>query len=77
MVSYDDVEGIYITRMPGFCNALNELSKPTTAIIVVLGITIIFILAFSISNKKLRRQEEKEFLEYKKQKAKQDKDFFD
>ncbi len=68
LVEYEDVEGIYVTRIPGVGNIFNELAKPTTIIILVLGITVIFILLFQISNKKLKEQEQKEFLEYKKQK---------
>lgn len=71
LVEYKDVEGIYITRIPGVGNIFNELAKPTTIIILVLGVTVIFILLFQISNKKLKGQEQKEFLEYKKQKKEQ------
>ena len=71
LVEPQDVEGIYITRIPAFGTILNELSKPTTIIIILLGITIIFVLSFNISNKKLRKVEEAEFLEYKKMKEKE------
>lgn len=71
LVEYKDVEGIYITRIPGIGNIFNELAKPTTIIILVLGVTVIFILLFQISNKKLKEQEQQEFLEYKNQKKKQ------
>ncbi len=73
LVEYDDVEGIYIGRIIGIGNILYELSKPTTIIIVVFGVTIIFALLFHISNKKLKTQEELEFLEYKKMKEQQEK----
>lgn len=66
LVEYKDVEGIYVTRIPGFGNIFNELSKPTTIIILVIGVTLIFMLLFQISNKKLKEQERQEFLEYKK-----------
>ena len=68
LVEYKDVEGIYITRIPGIGTIMNELTKPTIIVIVILGVTIIFILLFQISNKKLKREEEQEFLEYKRQK---------
>lgn len=68
LVEYNDVEGIYIGRVPGFGTMLNELSKPTTIVILVLGVSVIFMLLFRISNKKLKSEEEKEFLEYKKMK---------
>lgn len=71
LVEYKDVEGIYITRIPGIGNIFNELAKPTTIIILVLGVTVIFILLFQISNKKLKEQEQQEFLEYKNKKKKQ------
>ncbi len=76
LVKYKDVEGIYITRIPGVGQALNELSKPTTMIIVLLGITIIFILLFSISNKKLRRKEQEEYRKYLKEKEQNKYNFF-
>ncbi len=66
LVEYQDVEGIYLFRIPGFGSMMNSLSEPTTLIILVLIITVIFILGFSISNKKQREEERKEFLEYKK-----------
>lgn len=75
LVEYKDVEGIYITRISGIGKALNELSKPTTIVIVILAITVIFILLFQISNKKLKRQEQEEYLEFLKERAKK-KDFF-
>lgn len=65
LVSFKDVEGIYITRIPGIGSIMNSLSEPTTIIILLLGITLIFIIGFMISNKKQREQERKEFLEYK------------
>ena len=76
MVKYKDVEGIYITRIPGVGQVLNELSKPTTMIIVILGITIIFILLFSISNKKIRKKEREEYMQYLKEKEKNKYNFF-
>ena len=74
LVEYKDVEGLYITRIPGIGNMLNELSKPTTVVIVGLGLTIIFILAFQINNSKYKDQEKQEFLEYKKMKEKEEKE---
>lgn len=68
MVELDDVEGIYVTRIPGVGSMLNSLSEPTTIIIVILGITVIFAVAFMLSNKKQVSQERLEFLEYKRQK---------
>lgn len=76
LVKYKDVEGIYITRIPGVGQALNELSKPTTMIIVVLGITIVFILLFSISNKKLRKKEQEEYRRYLREKEQNKYNFF-
>ena len=76
LVKYKDVEGIYITRIPGVGQALNELSKPTTMIIVILGITIVFILLFSISNKKLRKKEQEEYRRYLREKEQNKYNFF-
>jgi len=74
LVEYTDVEGIYITRIPGVGNIFDELAKPTTIIILFLGVTVIFVLLFQISNKKLKKQQEEEILEYKN---KQKEDFQD
>lgn len=76
LVKYKDVEGIYITRIPGIGQALNELSKPTTMIIVILGITIVFILLFSISNKKMRKKEQEEYRRYLREKEQNKYNFF-
>lgn len=72
LVEFDDVEGIYVTRIPGVGNMLNSLAQPTTIVIVVLGVTVIFGIAFVISNKKQRDEEQKEFLEYKRMKEEQE-----
>ena len=76
LVKYKDVEGIYITRIPGVGQILNELSKPTTMIIVILGITIVFILLFSISNKKMRKKEQEEYRRYLREKEQNKYNFF-
>lgn len=68
LVEYKDVEGIYKFRIPGVGNMFNSLAEPTTIIIIVLGITVIFGVAFYMSAKKEREREHEEFLAYKKQK---------
>ena len=68
LVEYEDVEGIYVGRIPGAGNLMNTLKEPSTVIIIGLGITVVFIIGYSISNKKLKEEEMKEFLEYKKAK---------
>ena len=68
LVSLDDIEGIYIGRIPGLGSMMSSLSEPTTILIVVLGITIVFVIGFSISSKKQREIERREFLEFKKMK---------
>lgn len=73
LVEYADVEGIYIGRIPGIGSMMSSLSEPTTIIIVVLGITVVFAIGYTLSNKKIREQEQKEFLEYKKMKEEQEK----
>lgn len=65
LVAYEDVEGIYVGRIPGIGSMMDSLSKPTTIIILVFGITAIFVIGFMISTKKQRDAERKEFLEYK------------
>lgn len=73
LVEPKDVEGIYKGRIPGVGNILNALAQPTTIVILVLGITLIFGLGFYVSTKKQRDKEHQEFLEYKKQKEKEEK----
>lgn len=68
LVEYKDVEGIYVGRIPGIGSVMDALAKPTTIIIVVLVITLIFGICYVQSNKKLRAEEQAEFLEYKKMK---------
>ncbi len=68
LVEYEDVEGIYVLRIPGIGSLMKSLSEPTTIIILLLGITIIFILGFTISTKKQRDLEHQEYLEYKRMK---------
>lgn len=74
LVEYEDVEGIYVTRFPGIGSMMNTLSEPTTVLVLVLGITIIFVIGFAISSKKQRDKELKEFLEYKLMKEKEEKE---
>ncbi len=73
MVEYKDVEGIYVLRIPNVGNMMNSLAQPTTILIVVMGITIIFIIGFMISNKKQQEADRKEYLEYKKMKEEEEK----
>ncbi len=71
LVSYDDVEGLYVMRIPGIGNMMNSLAEPTTVVVLVLLISAIFMIGFSISTKKQRELEREEFLEYKKMKEEQ------
>jgi len=66
LVEYEDVEGIYVGRIPNVGNIMNSLSEPTIVMILGLGITIIFVVGYSISNKKIKDAEREEFLEYKR-----------
>ena len=68
LVEYKDVEGIYVGRVPLVGTILNELAKPVNAVILVMGITIIFILLFQRSSRKIKLEEQAEFLAYKKEK---------
>ena len=63
-----DIEGIYVGRIPGIGSMMSSLAEPTTIIMLVLGVTVIFVIGFSISTKKQRELERKEFLEYKRMK---------
>ena len=68
LVEYKDVEGIYVGRVPLVGTILNELAKPVNAVILVMGITIVFILLFQRSSRKIKLEEQAEFLAYKKEK---------
>ncbi len=68
LVEYSDVEGVYQYRIPHVGHLFNQLASPTIIIIIVLGLTIIFGLAFYASTKRQREKEHREFLEYKRQK---------
>lgn len=73
LVEFEDVEGIYIKRIPGIGNAMNSLADPNTIIIVVLGVTVIFAVGFMINSKKEKDAEQAEFLEYKRLKELEEK----
>jgi len=67
LVAIEDVEGLYMTRIPGIGTIMNRLAEPTTIMMVGVGITMIFVISFVISSKKQQEAERKEFLEYKRQ----------
>ncbi len=68
LVEYKDVEGIYVGRVPLVGTMLNELAKPVNAVILVMGITIVFILLFQRTSRKIKLEEQAEFLAYKREK---------
>ncbi len=68
LVEFEDVEGIYVGRIPGIGSIMDTLAKPTSIIIILLGLTVIFVVGFTISTQKQRKIEQKEFLEFKTQK---------
>ncbi len=68
LVEYKDVEGIYIGRIPGLGSIMKSVSEPTTIMVIVIGITIIFVIGFMISNRKQQEKDREEFLEYKRKK---------
>lgn len=74
LVKFKDVEGLYMFRVPTIGSAMDALAKPTTIVIVLLIITILFVLGFTISTKKQRELEQKEFMEFKKLKDELKKD---
>jgi len=74
LVEKSDVEGIYIMRVPGIGSMMQSLSQPTTIMVLVVGITVIFIIGFTISNKKQQEKERQEFLEFKLMKEQQEKE---
>ncbi len=66
IVEYGDVEGQYITRLPSMGSIMNSFSEPITFIILIVCITAVFVIGFTISNRKMVNKERQEFLEYKK-----------
>lgn len=72
LVEFSDVEGIYIARFPSLGSMMKSLSEPVTILIVFFGITLIFVVGFSISNKHQRDLERLEFLEYKRKKEEEE-----
>lgn len=73
LVALEDVEGLYIGRLPGIGSIMDSLAKPTVILILVFGITAIFVIGFMISNKKQMDAERREFLEYKMRKELEEK----
>lgn len=71
LVSEDAVEGIYVGRIPGLGSMMDKLAQPTTIIILILGVTIIFVVGFMISTKKQSELEKKEYMEFKLMKEKE------
>jgi len=74
LVEMKDVEGLYLFRVPGLGSIMDTLAKPTTIIIVLLLITVLFGLGFTISTKKQRDKEREEYKEFKKLKEQLEKD---
>lgn len=74
LVEKSDVEGIYMMRIPGIGSMMQSLSQPTTIMVLVVGITVIFVIGFTISNKKQQEIERQEFLEFKLMKEQQAKE---
>lgn len=72
LVAYEDVEGIYKTRIPGFGTMFNTLAKPTSIIIIIVGVTAVFFVSFVVTTKKNQIKEQEEFLEYKRMKEAQE-----
>lgn len=73
LVSLSDVEGVFALRIPGIGSLMKSLSEPTTIVILVLGITVIFVITFMISSKKQMGKEDADYLEYKRMKKQQEK----
>ncbi len=73
LVEYQDVEGLYVMRIPGFGSMMNSLAEPMTVLVIFLVISLAFIIGFTISSRRQREQERKEFLEYKKMKEEEEK----
>lgn len=74
LVKFKDVEGKYVARIPGIGSIMKSLSEPTTIIILLLGITAVFAMGFTISTKKQREIEQREYLEFKMMKEQEEKE---
>lgn len=78
LVSFDAVEGIYVSRIAGLGNVLMFLQQPLGLAVVLLVILVVGIIVFSISgaksNKKVEYDEDlmKELEELRKEKAKRE-----
>lgn len=69
LVSYSDVEGIYLFRVAGFGNAFMFIQKPLGLAVVLLVIFVLGMGGMFISNRKtMSKKEMKEFEEFKKSK---------
>ena len=75
LVKMEDVEGIYVGRLPGVGNFLMFMQKPIGLFVVLLVILVIGLIWLYIVNKKeekeyrkIDEQDRKEFEEFKKQK---------
>lgn len=74
LVEFKDVEGKYVIRIPSIGSIMQSLSEPTTIIIILLGITVIFAIGFMASIKKQREIEMQQYLEFKKMKEQEEKE---
>jgi len=74
LVEFEDVEGKYVIRIPSIGSIMQSLSEPTTIIIILLIITVIFAMGFMISTKKQREIEQQQYLEFKRMKEQEEKE---
>lgn len=74
LVSLEDVEGIYVTRIAGFGSMMSKLAEPTTVLILVLIITVVFVIGFAFSVKKDKSLEREEYLKFKMMKEYQERE---
>ena len=77
LVSLSDVEGLFVMRIPGIGSVMSSLAEPTTIVILVLGITVIFVIAFMISSKKQMGKEDADYLEYKRMREQGKQKYYD
>ena len=74
LVGLEDVEGIYVTRIAGFGSMMRSLAEPTTVLVLVLIITVIFVIGFALSIKKDKSLEREEYLKFKMMKEYQERE---
>lgn len=73
LVSYSEVEGIYLFKISGFGNIFMFIQKPLGLVVTLLVIFALGMTGMYLNNRKKTKKELEEFKEYKKEKEKKSK----